>query len=45
VDETFRNGQQAALEIDVIQLMEVLEFRARSSPATTGVRGPRVAKY
>jgi hypothetical protein len=38
--DTPRNGQPAALATDVIALMDALEIRRRSSPASTGERAP-----
>lgn len=38
-NDTFRNGEQAALALDVIALMEPSRSRAQSGPASTGERG------
>ena len=40
-DETLRNGEQAALAVDAIALMDALGHRdGRSSPGSTGEREP-----
>ena len=37
-DGAVRNGQQAALALDAVALMDALGSRLRSSPASTGAR-------